>query len=311
MRFALSPKSRRFAVAAAVWTLSVLAYSVGYWVLWYSRPDSFIMNKEFNLTPIQDLHTKLWDAERPATWSPSPTAKAPTATELDSLMGTVAELDRTAVEAEEALAPLRLEQAALEMESKRAFQRHSDLMWSNVEKYKTSAWAPEQKEVQRQTALVAALEQQFGIDPPSHQAIVLAEARVVLAHARYREAVKMAEVGEYVLRNLVSFSDSAATSEAGRVDEQLRTNATRQNELSARLSNIRKRAHDNLDSWYSARRDRLLWIDFLYFSVGVSTTTTFGDIIPNSRKARIFVLSQLVLSVFLVGYLVSLVGRTE
>lgn len=309
MKLIISSHSRSFLLAAGLWILSVLIYSFTYWGLWSSRPDAFILNKEFNLTPIQDLHAKLWAEDGPGTWPMGNAAKAPVAAELDSLMGSVAELDRTAIAAEKALAPLKQQQSELESESKRALLQHSELMWKNVEHYKSQAWATERDDVKRNEDLVAGLEQQFGMVPPSHQAIVLAEARVVLAHAKYREAVKMAEVSEYVLKNLGKFADPTATAETKRVEEQLRSNTEQQDELRKKLSTVRKHAHDSLNTWYVARQGRLLWLDFLYFSVGVSTTTTFGDIIPNSRIARMFALSQLVISVFLVGYLVSLVGR--
>lgn len=305
------PSARRIIFVGGLWLLSTLAYSFAYWVLWYARPDAFIVNKEFNLTPIQDLQAKLWASDGTRIWSASPSTTAAGAIELDSLMGTVAELDRTAVKAEKALAPLQSDQAQLEAELKRAVQQHSELMWANVERYKTSAAAEEQKEAQRQADLVAALEERFGPNPPSHQAIVLADARVSLAHARYREALMAAAIGEFVLKNLGTFADAARSSEIGRLDDLLRDNSRRQTELSNRLSGVRKQAYDSLQSWYAARQSRLLWIDFLYFSVGVSTTTTFGDIIPNSRSARVAVMTQLVISVLLVGYLISLIGPRE
>lgn len=311
MSLVLRPRSRRIAYLAGLWLLSVVAYAFAYWLLWFVQPDAFIVNKEFNLTPIQDLHTKLWGNDSTSAWSPIPSIIAPGAIELDSLMGTVAELDRTAAEAEKSMAPLRSEQAQIEAELKQALQRHSELIWANVERYKSSAGAEERSESQKQADLVAALKKRFGPDPPSHQAIVLAEARVSLAHARYREAVKSAEVGDFVLKNLGTFADSVSSSEIRRLEELLKDKTQRQTALSARLSDVRKRAQDSLQSWYATRQPRLLWIDFIYFSVGVSTTTTFGDIIPNSRTARIFVMTQLVVSVLLVGYLVSLIGPTE
>ncbi len=310
MKPSIHRHSHRIGVLAGLWLVSVIVYAFAYWLLWLAHPDAFIINKEFNLTPIEDLNSKLWGTNG-NTWSSTPSLSAPGALELDSLMSSVAELDRTAAEAESGMAPLRLEQAKIEAELKQAFQKHSELMWANIERYKSMQADAVRTESQKQSDLVAALEKNFGSKPPSHQAIILAEARVSLAHARYREAVKVAEIGEFVLRNLGSFADSASSSEIVRLEELLKDKTQRQAALFAQLSDVRKRAYESLEKWYAARQSRLLWIDFLYFSIGVSTTTTFGDIIPNSRSTRMFVMSQLVVSVLLVGYLVSLIGFRE
>lgn len=300
------------------WILSVLIYMGFYSYLWNLRPDSFILNKEFNLTPIQNLQEKLWLADKPPPFSPmdevgdlpkSNADRISAVVELDSMAGIAAELDKTASDAVSALVPLSQEQRAIEAERKRAFDNHSESTSKNVDAYTYRQLAGERMEVRRRASLVESLERQFGNNPPNHQAIVLAEARVALAHARYQEVLKDADVAEYVLKNFSQFADSSAVAEVERLQAQLQGNEERQRALRESILNVRRQALENMKNWYHARQGRLSCLDFLYFSVGVSTTTTFGDIIPNSRAARMIALSQLILSIFIVGFLVSRVGN--
>jgi hypothetical protein len=311
MAFLRFDKHRPVFVAVCYWAASVFVFSIVYYVLWSARPDSFIVNKEFNLTPYDELQSKLWADPGSMPWGRTPELRAPTSTDIDAFMTSVSELDRAATTALRDLEPLQNEQRRLEAERKVAFQKHSELLWANVERYKTAALAAETTNSKKASDFVTSLERQFGTAPNPYQAIAIANARVALAEARYREALKTAEVGDYVLRHLGSFADPKLADETRRLDDSLRENSQHQSELERQVRDLRGRAYSALRAWYTARQQRLAWVDFLYFSVGVSTTTTFGDIVSNSRLARVAVLLQLVLSVLIVGYLVSLLSPRQ
>ncbi|MGY5582783.1 ion channel [Vibrio cincinnatiensis] len=51
--------------------------------------------------------------------------------------------------------------------------------------------------------------------------------------------------------------------------------------------------------------NRLSFFDFLFYSVGISTTTTFGDITPNSSGVRILISMQLISCMFIISGLIS------
>lgn len=46
-------------------------------------------------------------------------------------------------------------------------------------------------------------------------------------------------------------------------------------------------------------------LDFFYYSVGISTTTTFGDIMASSPGARGMVTFQLLVSIFILAFATS------
>ncbi|HHT0525037.1 TPA: ion channel [Klebsiella michiganensis] len=48
------------------------------------------------------------------------------------------------------------------------------------------------------------------------------------------------------------------------------------------------------------KEDLNFW-DFFFYSIGISTTTTFGDLVANSRLIRMLVCIQLLLSILVLA----------
>ncbi len=244
-------------------------------------------------------------------WNSTAVSSSTSAIELDEFSKIVGEIDREATSAQVQLRALEREQAAIELAAKAIYEEHSAKLWSNVEKYKQKAVAAESAAVERATTVVDALTAAAQRSPSPAAAIAAANARVALAKAQYALAVRQGDAGEYALHHLRELADPDASAKFGATEAKLATLRQEQNDLIRRLGDLRSHAFKRLENWYSTRTGRLEWIDFLYFSVGVSTTTTFGDIVPNSRLVRMVVLTQLIFSVLLVGYLVSLLGRPQ
>jgi ion channel len=80
-------------------------------------------------------------------------------------------------------------------------------------------------------------------------------------------------------------------------------------ELSDKILRLRVKRRDLLESWERERLQRLGFFDFLYFSMGVATSNTFGDLIPNDRMIRTVIVTQLVLSILLVGLLIEAITK--
>jgi hypothetical protein len=75
------------------------------------------------------------------------------------------------------------------------------------------------------------------------------------------------------------------------------------------LLKFRMRRRELLEAWENQRVRRLTFFDFLYFSMGVATSNTFGDIIPNDRIIRVAIVMQLLLSVLLVGLFIDAITK--
>ncbi|MGB6116222.1 MAG: potassium channel family protein, partial [Comamonas sp.] len=305
----LKNKSKLWAVTA--WLISVLLFSVVYWLIWINRPDSFILHKEFNLTPYDQLITKLWVSDN-SMWSSSEVASLVSATELDEFAKFVNDIDREATLTQEKLRALEVEQTKLENAEKVIYAQHSEKLWINVERYKQDAVRREVDIVERAKSVANSLSKVAEQVPSSvAAAIAAADANVELARSQYELAARRSEAADYVLSNLRELSDSAAVAQIEKTETNLRKIRAEQTVLTEKLSNIRSQTYERLADWRARRTARLLWIDFLYYSVGISTTTTFGDITPNSRSVRVVVLFQLIFSVLLVGYFIGRLGATN
>lgn len=296
----------RFFFLATAWALLVIAFSLIYWCAWQSQSDSFIVNREFNLNPIEELRSRLSISQAQALSGPTTQSAIVKSIGLDEMMMAIDEVDSIAKDLNEVIASLKLKQQALELDRERVGSLHSASMSKNMENYRARELAAVKAEVRRNADIVEGMQKAYGDTPPSHQGIMLAEARVELADARLREATKAAEVGSYVLENIGTFADAGTSDALEKIDENLQKIALERNRLALDLGALQEKANQIAASWRKNRTDRLSWIDFIYFSVGVSSSTTFGDIIPNNRFVRIMALIQLLASIFMLGYLVSL-----
>lgn len=307
----MSFSRNRGAIAISIWLASVLVFSLAYWCAWQSRPDSFIINKEFNLTPYEEMLSKLWDMPAGFMWKPSNTSTSAVALELDKFSKSVEGFDIEATSLQQKLQALEAEQENLELSAKLIYEEHSTKLWSNVEKYKQARLKVETESVELSTLTANKFDQINQQMPSAAAAIAAADANIELAKAKYTLAVRQAETGEYVLDNLREFSDPETSAKLEATELKLSAMRQKQIKISRALANIRIQALSHLETWHETRTARLGWIDFLYFSVGVSTTTTFGDIVPNSRVIRVIALSQLLFSTLLVGWIVSLINRPQ
>ena len=308
MKLSPAPIRRPIVRVALLWVASVLLFSLVYWGYWNARPDSFILNKEFNLTPYDELLSRLWPSEQNLIWQMSPGFNAQIAEDLEDFMKSANELDKEATSVLKQLQSLQEQQKVLESRDSEVYRQHDAKLWANVEKYKSEVTRNEEEDAQAARNYVSRLESIAGPSPSSSMSIAIANSKVKLARANYALVLRRAEAADYVIHNLRALGDSSTTEQLDMLRAKLLETSNEQLDLTLRLGKIRERAFDKLRDWHSKRTSRLGWVDFLYFSVGVSTTTTFGDIIPNSRAVRVAVILQLVLSVVIVGCFVGLLS---
>ncbi|MGB0564302.1 MAG: hypothetical protein ACPGVO_21255, partial [Spirulinaceae cyanobacterium] len=128
-------------------------------------------------------------------------------------------------------------------------------------------------------------------------AIVISQLEIDLVNLELERANKALAVSNKIVDKWADFGDEELSRQLNlihneRLDISEEINATR-----LRMLNAQRNLDESLNSWYSARVSALGRIDFLYYSIGISTTTTFGDIVANSHFVRLAVSIQLVLSV--------------
>lgn len=162
MKVALALQRRPKVQIASVWVGSVVLFSFLYWVCWIARPDTFILNKEFNLTPYDHLLSHLLPTNQEAMWGNTSVSRAAISTELDEFMKGVSELDEKATSTLKQLQTLQERQQQLEDSQNAVYQQHSAKLWSNVEKYKANATRKEEEASRQAQDEVSRLESVAG-----------------------------------------------------------------------------------------------------------------------------------------------------
>jgi len=107
------------------------------------------------------------------------------------------------------------------------------------------------------------------------------------------------------------FSKAGATPHGAALDNAVRVRdslLSKQIETNDNLRKTRVDLRTLLETWDTERLARLTYFDFLYFSMGVATSNTFGDIITNDRVVRFVIVVQLLLSLTVVGLFINAVG---
>ena len=79
----------------------------------------------------------------------------------------------------------------------------------------------------------------------------------------------------------------------------------RQMAISVAADKIRADIRTLLQDWDAGRVDRLTYLDFLYFSMGVATSNTFGDMIPNDRAIRFIIIVQIIFCLIVLGLFIN------
>lgn len=299
------------ALKARVWAVTylsiVLLFSVLYYVFWMCRPDSFIINSELNVHPFYDMNVMLWSDEN-----------------YDYQMGDGINLNTLKKENDEYILKLskdRVELGKIDSElvnlDKRfdtIYEKKDAEFLENTKKYEQemlSSFIKREKELE---ASVASLEKDAPVIVKTNDDVLkiqrIGDERVKLAEARLETARQSFKNSDYILKNLMQFTSKETRDDLIKLNE-LRTSFNEKGfKLVKEMGSDRSAAIENVGRYYKQYIARLNFIDFIYFSIGISTTTTFGDIVASDRMVRAFVSLQLLLCIFIVGgFLSSVINK--
>lgn len=121
-----------------------------------------------------------------------------------------------------------------------------------------------------------------------------------IAKIRLDIAKKELEVSKYIIPNIKQFQDITLIRKLDKINELLELEREKRIKNQSDMIDLRSSAQRLLQN---LKKDDLNYWDFLYYSIGISTTTTFGDLIANSRTIRFIVCIQLLTSIFLLASL--------
>lgn len=139
--------------------------------------------------------------------------------------------------------------------------------------------------------------------------MVLEGKYVELAELEYDLAKKNAQVQKYFGENYHFF-----------IPDSLRHAIREQNEASITIPweiqnfeqqrrDVSRHIKDKVSRFHENRRESVGFIDFLYYSICVSTTVSFGDIAPNNGTTRMLAIIELLLCIILVGIVLDKINK--
>lgn len=276
--------SSKILKATLYYAIKIILFALLYWLLFVIRPDNFNFTSGYNLRPLSEFSDELYSTDGPNTL-----------TEKD-FRAAIAEFQKSTLLLDKYLAVSEVHSSRLtEVEAKieSAFDRLQFSRDNGVSKYILDNIVPLQK-------------QNTEFETELNELPRGTERGVVLARARYNISVEIANHHAYIVKNFGLFSSKEQRDEV----ENLRNSRSKIiSELDKAQRNFREQRSDVHDAFVAARKSitqQIGFFDFLYFSTGVSTTTNFGDIIPNNTWVRMLVTLQIFFGIFLLGYIVSL-----
>lgn len=124
---------------------------------------------------------------------------------------------------------------------------------------------------------------------------------VELARLRRDYAKKNAEVYKNILEHYGSFiPDSLAIILTNLNNEDIKL-SFKYEELENSRRSVSRRIKETARAFHNNRYETVTFLDFIYYSVCVSTTVSFGDIVPNSTSARLAAIIELFFCLILLG----------
>lgn len=264
-----------------IYFATILVFGTIYWGYWSLRPDSFIINEQFNLHPFSSKYV-LGDNFNSLAYYQK---------KADSLRNTIDSVN-------EELSKTIIETDSLKPISRNIFSQHEKARWDSIERWK-KAQIPDSLEKK-----LAGAKQSIDILKEHEKAneLVISQLNVEKARIEYEIAKINLTSSDFILANLTYFQDTSLVRNFLHIDSILSANEYHiipDLELKIRKieHEIEQLKFDAIDS-YSRR---ISFLDFLLFSAANSSTVTYGDITPNDTLVRIILFIQALFCIVLIA----------
>lgn len=298
-------KKRQRLVLAIVFFLVSLVCALIYEGIWSANPDYFMVSRETNLYPLETLRLLLWEQGAVTASELTPRDLGDLSADAAKIIADKETLDRKRRQLEREDAKLQKELSLLSV----SLERNRSKRIAAFETREMSALLPEREQV---AAAISILEAQragkiseIGFDSRD---LAISQLKVELAQIDYKIAKRRSEVAGHIIREYGQFAAPEDLHRANNLENQVSVVQKSLLEVEGRDSALRIKMSDLLEQWRAGRVSRLDFYDFLYFSLGVSTTVTFGDIVPNHSIVRTITTLQILASVVLLGMFLNTLG---
>lgn len=281
-----------------LYLLSVLFFSFIYYTFWKCNPDSFIINSDLNVHPFYDINKMLWDDA-----------------EYDYKLGDEVNLKELKKENDEYVLKRNKDKNELvkindkiqrtERELNALYEIQNNEIDKNKEKYEQEKLSPFIIKERKLGEIIANLEkelpQKIKTEDDVRKIQFINDKRVELATVRLEKARQSYNNADFFLHNIASFMSQETREKITTLNNQEIEYHEERFQLEKMMRDSRSTVIENIGRYINRYRERVDIIDFFYFSIGISTTTTFGDIVASDKIIRAVVSIQLILCILIVG----------
>lgn len=264
---------------------------------WSVKPDSFIINPDLNFQPFQEINSFLWEDSSSYTVYRSRNLSA-IKEEYDKSYLNIRNVKKKLKEID-----LRFQE--LEKETDALSIKHNGEVDEKFSEYDERLLEPfKKKEVklkQELTRLEENPSNNFKNKSNLDKVIIVGKKRIELASARLKTASQASKNSQFLLSNVTMFFSNTTISAYNDISNERRSLYQKRYDLEIKRDISRVNAIEALGRDLDQIRNRVEWSDFLFFSIGISTTTTFGDLVVNDRVMKSLVSIQLLICLFIVA----------
>jgi len=281
-----------------IYLLIVIAFSAIYYFFWLFKPDSFIINSELNVHPFYDMNKLLWGEEKYDYRVGNGISLSELKKENDKYF---LELSKN----KEILASIESEMIAIKDElDKLSVSRESEID-ENTKAYEEKMLAPFVLQEKEKQAEISNLEKKLPMKAKTQADVdlirLVGDKRVELAEIRVKKAHQAYKNSEFILSNLLGFISQETRDKYAELNQRESDTYNERYQLEKRMRDTRSVTLDRIEKLIKEYSSKISIVDFFYFSVGISTTTTFGDLVANDIIVRAIISFQLILCIFIIG----------
>lgn len=124
---------------------------------------------------------------------------------------------------------------------------------------------------------------------------------VEMAQLQYEYAKGNAEIQSMIGQYIGNFIPDNLSRQIRKCNEDYLEITIEIQELEQQRRDVSSRIRNLIVDFHENRRDAVGFLDFLYYSICVSTTVSFGDIAPNSGLTRVIAIIELLFCIIIVG----------
>ena len=272
----------------SIYLITILLFSVVYYLFFLTNTASFYVSSQYN-----ERVRSVWDAiEHEGIFEIKDLTEVPFA--LDEFNQRIRNINDSIIASYDYEAALKAEQESVKISIDQVYSRLEDSRYEQVEEFKSKHLQPYQDSLERFKNFIA----QLGLD---EKEMISKGYYLELAKLELVVAQKNSELCDYVLSNWSGFGDRAHY-------DSYDTLVTRDLDIQNKLSECQEKRRDWLARYNQLVKDfhwnrieKVRFIDFVHFSLLVSTSNSFGDILPNTTYTRILVSIQLLIGIFLLA----------